>query len=279
MERGQVCWLAGVYVTTSSHSHYTHTPLPCPHILLVRDMSQVLPTLNRWTSHKGCEVGSWGHFPACLLPSLHCVIWGQESIHHHITKWQTAVEGHVRQGRHEDLSVEAVSGQRFEQMKKPVVWKQSGISRVWEYGKNICGKYARLWSKEYALKWTLALKWWPRHQNFSNLPVKLTAQSAVWETYLPGNGHQVANERERDHERKRQQLMPDGTSLSVMSQEQGREHVKDVRLDGVFRDTARARDHGRSWLWRKRFCSTCGGSEAEGWGSRLIDWTGGSDDC
>lgn len=30
------------------------------------------------------------------------------------------MEGHVRQDRHEDLSVEVVSGQRFERMKKPV---------------------------------------------------------------------------------------------------------------------------------------------------------------
>ena len=200
MERGQVRWLAGVHMTTSSPSHYTHIPSPGPHILLVRNMSQVLSTLNRRKLHEGCEVGSWGHFPGCLLQCLYCVIWGQESIYRQITKRQKAVEGHVRQDRHEDLSVEVVSGQRFERIKKPVVWKQFGISRVWEYGKNICGKYARLWSKEYALKWTLAqlvLKWWPRHQNFSNLPIKLTAQIAVPEACLPDNGYQVANEMER----------------------------------------------------------------------------------
>ena len=120
MERGQVRWLAGVHMTTSSPSHYTHIPSPGPHILLVRNVSQVLPTRNRRKLHKGCEVGSWGHFPGCLLQCLYCVIWGQESIYRQITKRQKAVEGHVRQDRHEDLSVEVVSGQRFERMKKPV---------------------------------------------------------------------------------------------------------------------------------------------------------------
>lgn len=63
--------------------------------------------------------------------------------------------------------------QRCEQMKKTVVQKQFGISRVWNNG-----KYARIGSREYALKWTTAqptLKWWPRHQVFSNLPIKLAA--------------------------------------------------------------------------------------------------------
>ena len=74
MERGQVCWLAGVYTTTSSHLHYTHTPSPGPHTLRVRNMSLVLSTLNRRKLHKGCEAGSWGHFPVCLLQCLYCLI-------------------------------------------------------------------------------------------------------------------------------------------------------------------------------------------------------------
>ena len=74
-----------------------------------------------------------------------------------------------------------------------------------------------------------------------------------------------------DHERKHQEWMPDGTFPSVMFAGAGEGTCIRYKADGVFRETARARDHGRSGLRGKRFCSACGGSGVEGRGSWLID--------
>ena len=52
--------------------------------------------------------------------------------------------------------------------------------------------------------------------------------------------------------------MPDGTFPSVMFAGAGEGTCIRYKADGVFRETARARDHGRSGLRGKRFCSACG---------------------
>lgn len=99
------------------------------------------------------------------------------------------------------------------------------------------------------------------------------------ETHLPDKGYQVANE-----VRRRSWVETPGVyaqqNISLWcTLGQRREHMKDTETEGAFWETPRAGDHGSSRYEGGGFAQPVVDNLVEGWGTRLIDWTGECDVC
>lgn len=99
------------------------------------------------------------------------------------------------------------------------------------------------------------------------------------ETCLPDKGYQVANEVRRRSWAETPGVCAQWKISLWCTLGQRREHMKDTGPEGAFWETPRTRDHGRSRYEGGGCAQSMVGNLVEGWGTRLIDWTGECDGC
>lgn len=156
--------------------------------------------------------------PVCHNP-FRVTSEAKKSVHHHIIGWQEVTEGHIKQDREEGLSEKQYLGRDMNKWR--CEWFKNNLKFL-EFGN--CGKYARIESRKYALKWIIASAYSPVRawtRSFLIFQLNWLLQSPCQKLIFQTKGTKWLMRWGRNHERKCQEFMPDGTFLCDVHRSRG----------------------------------------------------------
>lgn len=154
-------------ITTKSHSNGDHIYHAC-HIVMVKNMPQVLPILNRKDLHTGGKTRRWDlgdtfqSVPRALWSEIWATILPPPFYGWRRYRWR----GRKLQRATMDRTASMASLQRWSLGIDVNTWRNQRCKTNMECLVRNCAKYTLIESREYALQWMIApciLKWWPRH--------------------------------------------------------------------------------------------------------------------